>query len=123
MGQKMPEDVKQTALWIVKGYDRRLAWYQVQKEKAKTQRAMERLEQSPEVTRMRAVEQAAVVIGADIGNDDVRNALRSAILLNCKSGRHYPYERLGELSASRADFYRRKEKFLTAVALNLKLSN
>lgn len=116
----IPDDVKQVSLWIIRGYDRRVKWYKEQRAVAasavKPEKAAQKLERSEEVKRMKAVEQATVCIATDVRSDKLRISIRKAILLNCRSGRQYPYERLGELGISRSEFYRRKDEFLRTVA-------
>lgn len=97
----IPYDVKQECLWIVKGYSRR---------------AKEREQLPQDVQRIKAVEYALIQVGQDIQDQDIRQRLRNAIVLNCGSGKKYPFERLAVDGFSRRDFYRRKDKFLFSVA-------
>lgn len=136
---KIPYHIKQEALWIVRGYEVRKRNYAQMRadilnqsvsgagdgtphahnaESQVEQKALqlEKLEKYPEVRKMRAVEYAERQIGQDVLNEDTRNRLREAIIQNCKSGRRYPFERLGVDEFSRRDFYRRKDKFLSDVA-------
>lgn len=110
--KRMPEDVKQTCLWLARGYERRKLAYQSRPEGSSKQATRER-------ERMEAVEQALMAVGADIPSEDVREQLRRAILLNVESGRAYPYERLNLGAVSRPDFYRRKDRFLADIAAYL----
>lgn len=112
MSAKMPEDVKQVCIWIVRGHQRRA---QECGKRGKTSRE--------EVARMAAVESAAREIGKDLESPELRKSLTEAILLNLSSGAKYPYERLGIDGISRADFYRRKRKFLWSVAKRMNLIN
>lgn len=110
--KRMPEDVKQVSIWLVRGYARRKAACGHVLPGCGARAARER-------ERMEAVEKALVAVGADIQSEDAREGLRAAILLNVESGRAYPYERLGLESVSRPDFYRRKNRFLADVAAYL----
>lgn len=118
MAKKMPEDVKQLCLWIAKGYDRRRAEYQAGP--AKGTKAGDRRRRR-EWERLEAVDQALLAVTADIEADEVRAQLRRAILLNVESGHRYPYELLALDAVSRADFYRRKTRFLQGIAGHLGL--
>ena len=97
----IPYDVKQECLWIVRGHSRRT-------------KSRARLPQ--DVQRIQAVEYALDQIGHDIQDYDTRRRLRNAIVLNCESGKKYPFERLNADGFSRRDFYRRKDSFLFSVA-------
>ena len=97
----IPYDVKQECLWIVRGYSRR---------------AKERVHLPQDVQRIHAVEYALNQIGHDIQDQGTRQRLRNAIVLNCESGKQYPFERLAVDGFSRRDFYRRKDNFLFSVA-------
>lgn len=74
------------------------------------------LENHPETRRMKAVEQAKLTIGCDIENEELRQRLVDSIMLNCESGRNYPFEILNLTEFSRMDFYRRKNSFLCEMA-------
>lgn len=153
---KLPWDVKQTCLWIVRGYERRVKWYQEERKEIlsgggakydtytdsqsgesmrqyrpkaasagrtteqKTVR-LDRLEQGPEIMRMRAVEYAARCVCPDIETQELRQRLIHCILQNCEDGRAYPFEYLNLTEFSRSDFYRRKDQFLYFIAAFLKL--
>lgn len=108
---RLPEDVKQVALWLAKGYDRRLKKYQNERGSRANERHRRR-----ERERLEAVEQALVAVGADIEAEELREQLRTAIMLNVESGRRYPYEQLILEGVSRSDFYRRKDRFLQDIA-------
>ena len=120
MGKRLPEDVKQTCLWLAKGYQRRL---QVYRDGSYTTggRRNGKTKAAREVERMVAVEQALVAVGADIEVDELREQLRTAMMLNIESGRRYPYEKLQLDAISRSDFYRRKDKFLEDIATRMGL--
>lgn len=109
MAKRLPEDVKQICLWLARGYQRRV---KVHREGGRTARELERIE---------AVEQALATVGADIDADEVREQLRTAMMLNIESGRRYPYETLQLDAVSRSDFYRRKNKFLADIAARMGL--
>lgn len=115
MAKSMPEDVKQVCLWIARGHERR-----VLDEKSK-QRSGTKEDRRKEWERIRAVDMAMESVGADIEAEEVRDMLRKAMELNVRNGREYPYEILGLDAVSRADFYRRKEKFLREIAERLGL--
>lgn len=141
---RIPYEIKQEAIWIVRGYDMRKRNYErmrsdilnhmtagagdgaphgtgVSDQTAQKAAQIERLERYPEVKKMRAVEYAERQIGQDILSDEVRGRLKNAILQNTKSGRRYPFEKLGLAEFSRMDFYRRKTKFLADVASFLEM--
>lgn len=84
------------------------------------QAKLDALEESQETKRMRAVEQALALCGADLPAA-MRRKLQKALLLNCQSGRRHPYESLGLDGISRSDFFRRKDLFLAAVARHMGL--
>lgn len=110
--RRMPEDVKQTCLWLARGYERRKLERRDHLSGQPERKARER-------ERMEAVEQALMAVGADIPAEDVRERLRGAITLNIESGRAYPYERLRLEGVSRSEFYRRKDRFLADIAAYL----
>lgn len=137
MKTKLPEDVKQSCLWLVRGYRRRVRDYHRKRldimcaagsadgqpgssspgnPTARKAEALERLEREPETQRMRVVERAKLQIGQDILSREVRQRLTDSIILNCESGRHYPFEALNLTEFSRRDFYRRRQRFLEALA-------
>ena len=78
------------------------------------------LEELPETKRMRAVEEAKRAIGLDLP-EVMRAKLVDAIMLNCKSGRRYPYEYLDVEGIGRTDFYQRRTRFLMDIAKYLGL--
>lgn len=135
---RLPYDIKQECLWIVRGYERRVKNYAQERnnilhgsscecdgmpngtdKKSPTERkiaALELLESCPEVQRVHAVDHAKMKIGRDVASPECRERLKRAILLNCVSGREYPFERLNVNEFSRRDFYRRKDGFLEEIA-------
>lgn len=155
MPQKaLDEDIKQQALWIVRGYKASLRRYMAARQDVilatpcsfgeyvageetcrqyfphssdvgrpveNMQQALERLEQSPDARRVAAVDKAKLLIGEDLQDGELRRKLTNAILLNCESGRNYPFEILGVDGLSRMDFYRRRNRFLQTVAENFGL--
>ena len=143
------EDIKQQALWIVRGYKASLRRYMAARQDVilatpcsfgeyvsegetrrqyfphssevgrpveNMQQALERLEQCPDARRVAAVDKAKLLIGEDLQDKELRRKLTNAILLNCESGRNYPFEILGVDGLSRRDFYRRRNRFLQDVA-------
>lgn len=141
---KIPYNIKQESLWIVRGYDTRRRNYEQAKadimqrmvagagdgtphgsnvSNPTEQKTMEidKLETWPEVKKMRAVEYAERQIGQDVMDAEIRDRLRKAIVQNCKSGKKYPYEKADLTEFSRMDFYRRKTKFLLDVASYLEM--
>lgn len=74
------------------------------------------LEDHPDTRCIRAIDAAKSKIGEDVQNNEVRKKLVESILLNCKAGRKYPFERLNLTEFSRRDFYRRRDKFLLEMA-------
>lgn len=152
MPQKaLDEDIKQQALWIVRGYKASLRRYMAARQDVilatpcsfgeyvsggetrrqyfphssdvgrpveNMQQALERLERSPDARRVAAVDKAKLLIGNDIQDEGLRRKLTNAILLNCESGRNYPFEILGVDFLGRSNFYERRTDFLAAVAKN-----
>lgn len=141
---RIPYEIKQEAIWIVRGYEQRRRNYSQMRAEIlgrtvagagdgtphgsevthpTEDKALElqRLERWPEVKKMRAVEYAERQIGQDVLSQDARERLRKAIVQNCKSGRQYPFERLAVDEFSRRDFYRRKDKFLVDIASFLEM--
>lgn len=145
----LDEDIKQQALWIVRGYKASLRRYMAARQDVilatpcsfgeyvageetcrqyfphssevgrpveNMQQALERLERSPDARRVAAVDKAKLLIGEDLQDEELRRKLTNAILLNCESGRNYPFEILGVDGLSRRDFYRRRNRFLQDVA-------
>ena len=78
------------------------------------------LEELPETKRMRAVAEAKQCIGLDLPSE-MRAKLVDAIMLNCRSGRQYPYEYLDVEGIGRTDFYARRTRFLMDIATRLDL--
>lgn len=151
--EKLPWDVRQQCLWIVRGYDRARreyikarrelldaggANYITYTEEGEEKRAF--LPSSHQATRttenladrlmaldntqsfrqMRAVEHARARIGAGMP-PELQDELRDAIMLNCSDGRKYPFERMYVIGISRADFYRARNAFFRAIAIELGL--
>ena len=119
--KRLPEDVKQTCLWLAKGYQRRMQVYRAGGYIANGRGNGKSTKAAKEVERMMAVERALMSVGGDIESDELREQLRTAMMLNIESGRQYPYEKLQLDSISRSDFYRRKEKFLEDIATRMDL--
>ena len=116
---RLPEDVKQICVWLARGYNRRLAKTQAVQYAGGGRSAAKKKEW--EQRRLEAVEQALVAAAGGIEADEVRAALRRAIMLNVESGHRYPYEKLGLDGISRSDSYRRKTLFLQGIATYLGL--
>lgn len=154
MKDKLPWDVKQECLWIVRGYDRRVKQYIAERQEIieaggesyvsytqngedcraymphgngagrpveDKQSQLEAVEHYPETLKMRAVEHAKLRIGLDCAGEEARQRLTNGIVLNCESGRQYPFEYLNLPEFSRMDFYRRKDMFLMDVAKFLRM--
>lgn len=166
--EKLPYDIKQECLWIVRGYDRRVKQYHAQRqdviesgganyvtythidqmkdektgavvEKKEERREylphsgsvgrpsedkqarLEAIESYPETLKMRAVEHAKLRIGLDCKSEEIRQLLINGIILNCESGRNYPFQYLNLPEFSDSDFHRRKDRFLTDIAKFLKI--
>lgn len=77
---------------------------------------LERLSRHPETVRMRAVENAMDLIGDRIRNEELRRDLVKAILLNCDSGRVYPYNEIRLPGISKKAFFAERRRFLWYVA-------
>lgn len=151
---KLPEDVRVTAINMVRGYDRRRAWYHAAREailyatpcryitytvtvdgRRETRRQyfdpgsvpgsptedkgvrLVLLEETVEVRRMRAVEQALLRVALDIPDDAQREKIRRAVCDSCLEGRHFVFEHRN-LCVSKATFYRKRNKFLYDVAIS-----
>ena len=145
----LDDDIKQQALWIVRGYKASLRRYMAARQDVilatpcsfgeyvageetrrqyfphsssvgrpveNMQQALEKLERCPDARRVAAVDKAKLLIGEDLQDEELRRKLTNAILLNCESGRNYPFEILGVDGLSRMDFYRRRNRFLKSVA-------
>ncbi len=147
----LDDDIKQQALWIVRGYKASLRRYMAARQDVilatpcsfgeyvageetrrqyfphssevgrpveNMQQALERLERCPDARRVAAVDKAKLLIGEDLQDEELRRKLTNAILLNCESGRNYPFEILGVDFLGRSNFYERRTDFLAAVAKN-----
>lgn len=158
---KLPRDVQQRCIWLVRGYERcrrdykelrqsiidgggdSYTSYQAKVGKTKDGKIiteerrtyikgghiasrttedrelrMEELERLPWVREMHAVEHARERIGKGMP-DDMREMLKKAIILNCLSGRSYPFERLYTVGISRRQFYRYRDAFFRDIAIEL----
>lgn len=80
---------------------------------------IEKLYESREYARIRAVESALDASGKDIRGKAERQKLRSALLLNCTDRKTYPFHRLGVDFVSQRDFFRRRDRFLLDVLRRL----
>jgi len=132
-----PKDVMKICEEIIRGYERRKRAYEQRRMDIvyyrgggfmgtgrnpnthdvvaeKTER-LEKLERGLDAKFLRAVEQSLSEVGEDVAAEP-RERLRKAVLLNCESGRDYPYEMLNIDEFSRRDFYRRRQKFIAGVA-------
>lgn len=78
------------------------------------------LEDLPDTKRMRAVEQALHRVGLNLP-EDMRRKLVRAVMLNCQSGRRYPYRVLDVDGFSERGFYRERDLFLLDIAKSLDL--
>ena len=101
---KLPEDVKEECIAILKGYDRR-KW----SDKPEDRRRVE------------AIRTARGRIGADYP-EELRGRLCDSIVKNCLNGRRYPFEKLGLSFLSRSDFYRQRLYFLYEMAVFLEIA-
>ena len=140
---KLPYDIKQECLWIVRGYNRRVKAYHEavrqivdrasysmnemlhgsEKSRSVESKAeqLAAIEDWPETKKMRAVDQAKLCIGTDLENEELRQRLVRGIILNCESRNEYPFRYLGLDGISQTDFYRRKDRFLADIADYLKM--
>lgn len=155
----LPDDVRQTCIQLVRGYDRRVRnyydrrreiidgsanHYTVIKDKDdpenwkktsytytpsahSTSRSGEDkalrllgLEDLPETKRMRVVEQAKLQIGLDLP-EEMRTKLVDAMMLNCKSGKRYPYSCFDLTGIEKTNFYDRRTDFLLSIAKYLEM--
>lgn len=82
------------------------------------QMQLEALERTTVYKQMKAVEHARDRVGAGLP-DMLADLLKEAIMLNCASGRKYPFERLYIVGISRAGFYRYREAFFYDIANEL----
>ncbi|MCL2036430.1 MAG: hypothetical protein FWG83_03475 [Oscillospiraceae bacterium] len=81
---------------------------------------LEKLDCGLDARLIKAVDESLFVLCADVSRD-LREKLMKSILLNCESGRDYPYEQLGIDEFSRTDFYRRKRRFIRGIGVVLGL--
>lgn len=81
---------------------------------------LQKLEESQETQRMRAVEHARGNIGRDLP-PSAREKLAGAIFRSCIDGRRWPFERLGVEGMERSCFYDRRAKFLEDIAVYLEM--
>lgn len=82
---------------------------------------LEALERSSETMKMKAVEYAKEFIGCDIEDPSLKKRLADAIVLNCKSGRQYPYKCFDLTGIEQTNFYDRRTDFLVHIAKRLKI--
>ena len=149
MKNKVPKDILVLCEYIARGYERRKKDYEnrrtdiiyhssagyfadrvgggggskcgnVSDPSARKAELLEKLENSLEARFMKAVERALAEVGGDVTRDS-REKLRKAIMLNCESGRDYPYEVLNIDEFSRRDFYRRRRRFIVGIGEALEL--
>lgn len=83
-------------------------------------RKLEEMEDWYIVRQMRAVERAKYLTGRDLP-DQLRQKLVDGIVLNCESGRRYPYELLDVPTVGRNEFYHYRRDFLVTIAQLIKL--
>lgn len=115
------DDVREICIQMVRGYDRRkLNFLRQAAERCKDSLLLADLEEHPETKRMRAVEEAKRAIGLDLP-EVMRAKLVDAIMLNCKSGRRYPYEKLNLDEIAPSEFYAQRNRFLVNIARFLQL--
>lgn len=141
----MPDDIRRECLSIVAGYNRRVRnYYQARREiiDQTSQRfvevgdervflpsshdasrtaeniaiALEALEHKYETKKMRAVEYAKKRIGSDLPECDLKQRLIDAIMLNCRSGRKFPYACFDLTGIEKTNFYDRRGDFLMDIA-------
>jgi hypothetical protein len=142
---KIPKDVTALCEQVVKGYERRKKDYEnkrldiiyhsgggltdfvggraagsISNPNACKAERLEKLEESLDYKLIRAVDESLMMLGADFSRD-LRDRLRTAVMLNCENGREFPYEVLNIDEFSRRDFYRKREKFITGIAAVLGL--
>ncbi|MDR0223181.1 MAG: hypothetical protein LBI38_06590 [Oscillospiraceae bacterium] len=139
-----PKDVMRLCEEIAKGHERRKKAYErkrldiiystgggfvelgrnsdISDPVAKKTERLENLEKGLDAKFIRAVEQSLSASGTDVSWES-REKLRKALMLNCESGRDYPYELLGIDEFSRRDFYRRKGRFIAEIASALGLAD
>ena len=139
----MPRDVRALVLAHVRGYERRREALRQARSGAITDRPepaaaggggrksrrgsdterraleLDRLTRCADGASVRAVEAALSAVGEDIEDAEVRRKLRDAVLLSCRCGRGFPYERMNVPTVGRDDFYRRRNAFLADVAWEL----
>ncbi|MCL2755352.1 MAG: hypothetical protein FWD35_06530 [Oscillospiraceae bacterium] len=75
---------------------------------------LEALESCLDAQFIGAVEQSLTRVGADVPRE-LREKLRRAVMLNCESGREFPFEILNIDEFSRRDFYRRRKAFIMGI--------
>lgn len=146
----MPDDIRRECLSIVSGYNRRLRNYYTARREiidqtpqryvevgdewvylpsshdaARTAEniaiALEALEQKSETKKLRAVEYARNRIGSDLPECDLKHRLVDAIMLNCRSGRKFPYAVFDLTGIEKTNFYDRRGDFLMDIAKYLEM--
>lgn len=81
--------------------------------------ALEALENSPETKKIRAVDSAKKTIGMDLSDPELKKRLEEAIVLNCISGRRFPYTCFDLTGIEQTNFYDRRTEFLIRIAKDL----
>lgn len=136
---KMPDYVKQAVIWLCKGYADNAEWYAKQHEQLYSRNyrisdmpkgggcvsVMEEkvvnLESHSRTRILRAIDNARLMIGADLQNEEIRKRLCAAIWESTRNAREYPYEMWNLPTICRDDFYERKREFIKNIALGLEL--
>lgn len=78
------------------------------------------LDDSADVKRLKAVERAMDGIGQGMPQG-MREKVRIAVIRNCKNGRRYPLSEMDVEGMSRRGLYRERERFLVAIAQNMRM--
>lgn len=146
----MPDDIRRECLSIVAGYNRRVRNYytarreiidhsphryvevgdewvylpsahEASRSAENIALALDALEKKYETKKMRAVEYAKQRIGADLPECELKHRLVDAIMLNCRSGRRYPYACFDLTGIEKTNFYDRRGDFLMDIAVFLEM--
>lgn len=119
----LPDDVRELCVAHVRGYDRRRRElrekkkhvYQDGRPEAGAE-LLDKLGRSQDKQSVVAVELAMIQALQGIRSKEVRNFLRTGLILNITNRKQYPYERLHLPGVGKKEFYRRKQDLLVALA-------
>lgn len=142
---KLPHDIQQQCLWIVRGYERNKRDYadcrrqildgctysacaissgnkvkSTRRTTEDTAALLSALDIFPAFRQMKAVEHALDII-TDRFPHEIREKIKTALMLSCTDGRNKPFEHLDVPGISRSSFYRLRQSMLFEIATDLEL--